>query len=529
MPIQPFSVDSVLGGLSPTQYQVVDGQYLGALGVDPDYPITSSDVRTSGSLVPTVYEKFSGSNITGFPKWISTNAKDTNVYVYASDGKFVSYNSSLASETLIGTPTSGAGNGMEYYNNYIYIATPTDISRYGPLDGSPSLTNNVWTGATLGSLTALTNTTYLSLQGTPIPNHAMHKHGNNFLYFCDFANGQGFISAIKTRKVTVEGDTNDGSDYNVLDLPFGFYPTDIESFGTDLIISAIQTTDTTINQGKAALFLWDTTNASFYKGPIFLPDPIVTALLNVNGVINIFSGNAQNGFRISEYSGGDSVRDIAYFEEGTPPLAGAVDAIGNRLLFGTYTSYPARSASVFSFGSKNAALPKALHNVIYTTSTGATPLASAVRYVQQASNIIPRAVVGWGDVTEYGIDKLSTTATYKSIWRSKVFTVGNPFIIKEIRIPLGKTIAANMSIIPKIYVDDGSTITTLESINSSNFPSSRKAVYKQPEITDSSGVNTAGTNNFFIELVWGGTVSLPVLLPIEIFVDVYADEQRTGR
>lgn len=526
MATQRLTIDSILGGISPTQYFFGEGQYLGAVGVDPDYALTSSDIRTSGVLVPTVYEEFSSTNILGFPKWIITNVKDTNTYVYASDGKLVSYSSALtaASEALIGTPTSGAGNGAAYYNNYIYLATPTNISRYGPLNNSPTLANTWWT-VTAG-LTALTNTTYPSLGGTPLPNHAMHVHGDNFLYFCDFVNGQGYINKIKTSKSSDEGDTNNGSAYQSLALPFGFYPTDIESYSTDLIISAIQTTDSTINQGKSALFLWDTTSTSFYRGPIYLPDPLVTAMINVNGNINIFSGNAQNGFRVSQYVGGDSVRDLVFFEEGNPPFPGAVDAIGNKLIFGTSTTYPATTASVFAFGSKSARLPQALHNIIYSTSTGATPVVTALKYVQQASNITPSAIVGWGDAIGYGIDKRSTTATYKSIWRSKMFTVGRKFVVKEIRIPLGKTVAANMSITPKIYVDDGSTITTLSAINNSNFNNIRKAIYKQPEITDSNGVNTGGLNNFFLELTWSGTSSLPVLLPIEIIVDIYEDESR---
>lgn len=527
MPRKSFQINSVLGGWSPSQYFYQEGQFLASLAVDPDMPISDSDIRTSGLLIPVQYEKFSSTNISGYPKWMVTSLKNTNLYVYASDGKFVSYNSSLGSETLVGTPTSGAGNGAAYYNNYIYLGTPTDVSRYGPLDNSPALVNNVWTGATLGTQTALNNTTYPSLQGTAIPNHPMHMHGNNVLYVGDVlpstssTPGRGCIHSIATSKTTDQGDTNNGSLYNALDLPIGFFPTDMESFGTDLIIAAIQTTDSTINQGKAALFIWDTISSSFYRGPIYLPDPLVTALLNMNGTIYIWSGNASNGYRLSYYSGGDQCTEIAYFEEGTPPFAGAVDGLGSRVVWGASTTYPATSASVFAMGSKNARIPSGLHNIVKTTATGTTPTVTAVKYVQQSSNIIPKVIAGWGSASAYGLDKYSTSQTLASVWRSQVINVGARFNLVELRIPFAAAIASNMTLTVKVYVDDGSSSTTLTTINSTNFPSARKAIFKEAELQQ-----TTGENNFFLELSWTGTVKLPVSLPIEMTLDVYSDEKR---
>jgi len=512
-----ITIESILGGFTQTQYFGSSDGYNSAIGVDPDYPI-GSDVKTSGMLVPTRYEKFSGANITGNPKWIITNPEDEKVYVYDDAGQVASYSSALGSETDITSPTSGAGNGAAFYNNYIYLATPTNVARYGPMDGTPAIAQNVWTAATLGSQTALGNPTYPSIRGVTLPNHVMHMHGDNALYFSDVVNNQGVLHKIKTTKTTVNGDTNDGSLYNALDLPSGFYPTCIESYSTDLVIGAIQTLDSTLNQGRAALFFWDAVNTNtFYRGPVYLPDPLVTALLNVNGTIYIFSGNAQNGVRVSRYIGGESVSEVAYFEEGNPPLAGAVDALGNRVNFGAYTTYPENSASVFALGSKRRDLPFGLHNVVKTTSSGANQFVTALKYVQQSSSVKPKLVAGWRDDSAKGLDKESSTATYSSVWRSKMFNVGNKFQISKLIIPLGATLATNMSVIPKIYIDDGSTIKTLDTINSTNF-SGRKAVYKRPNLSDA-----IGENNFFIELNWEGTVELPVLLPIVIELDVNKD------
>lgn len=517
-----LKVSSVLGGISSSQYIYAQGQYNSAIGIDPDYPV-GTGIKTSAAIVPTRYEKFSGSNISGYPKWIINNPKNTNTYVYASDGKFVRYDSSLsiASETLIGTPTAGASNGSAYYNNYIYLATPTDVSRYGPLNNSPSLTNSVWTGATLGSQTALTDTTYPTSQGTPLPNHMMYVHSDDSLYFCDFKNGQGLIHRIHTKKVTNEGDTDDTtvpSAYNVLDLPFGFYPTAIASYNTDLVIAAIKTTDSTINQGNSSLFFWDTIASSFYT-EVPIPDPLVTALKYTNGILYIWSGNAVNGVRVSAYLGGQSIRQVAFMEEGTPPMAGAVDILGNKIIFGSWTSYPQNSASVFAYGSKNENLPKSLHCIVKSTSSGATQSVTALKYVQQSSNIIPQVLVGWGDASAKGIDKRSTTATYNDVFRSEVFSVGQPFSLLKIRLPLAQAIAAGMTVTVKVFLDDDVSVgTALRTINNTNYSGNKNIVFKGSEL---SGLQ--GQHNIMLELTFTGTVECVVNLPIVIEIDLTED------
>ena len=503
-------IDSILGGQSPAFHLTPKGGFLSSLGIDPDFPVGASDITTSGVIVPVAYTVFSGANISGYPKWIINNPKNTTTYVYASDGKFVSYNSSFASETLVGTPTSGAGNGALYYNNYIYLMTPTNVSRYGPLNGTPALTNTVWTGATLGSLTALTNTVYPSLRGTPIPNHAGHVHTDGAAYFCDFKNGQGLIHKIKTTKTTDEGDTNDGSAYNVLDLPFGFYPTDIESFGTDLAILAIQTVDTTVNQGNACLFICDTFADTFYA-QIPLPDPLATAILNDNGNLLVWSGNASNGVQLSTYIGGYTFAETTFLSEGTPPLAGAVDSASGRVCFGSYTTIPASSASVFALGSKDARLPMGLHNIIKSTSAGANGNVTALKFVAQASSVRPVALVGWGDDSAKGIDKFDSAGTLGAYFWTQVFNMGGKFTVKKIQLPLGRAVASGMTITPKIWVDNKTTSVTGRTINSTNFASSERLITLTDEIQ--------GDNNFFIEFAFTGTVPLPITLPITIEVE----------
>lgn len=522
--LKKVTINSILGGMSSTQYFASEDSYQSSISIDPDMPI-GSDVKASGCLVPVVYEEFSGANITGYPKWIITNIKNTNLYIYNSDGKVVSYDYALANETLVGTPTSGAGNGAVYYNNYIYFTTPTDVSRYGPLDGSASLVNNVWTGATLGSLGGLTNTTYPTIKGVAIPNHPMHYHGDLSVYFADVVNGAGVLHRIKTTKSTAEGDTNDGSSFNALDLPKGWFITDIDSWGLDVAILAVQNSSSVIEQGKSALFLWDPTNTNtFYRGPIFLPDPLATSMKNVNGRLYIWSGNAVSGCRLSEYIGGDSISEIAFIEDGQLPMAGACDATGGRLVWGTTTTTPEASVSVMAYGSKNSKLQKVLHNIARSTSTGANGVCTALKAVQQGS-ITQKLIIGSGDDSAKQLDKYSTTGTYDALWRSKIITVGSRFTVDKLRIPLGTALAANQSLVCKIVYDDGSATKTLNTINTTNFTTgTRRIIFNQQDILDGS---ITPQNNFYIELNWAGTVNLPVIFPLEIIIDTADDENNT--
>jgi hypothetical protein len=497
----------ILGGISATQYAGADSSYNFGLGIDPDFPIAQGGVRTSGQIVPVAYKKFSSTNISGYPLFIITNPKGTTIYVYASDGKFVSYSSSLASETLVGTPTSGAGNGAAYYNNYIYLSTPTNIARYGPLDGVPALTNTVWTAATLGSQSALINTTYPSLRGASMPNHPLFAHQNNVLYAGDIINGKGVIHKIKTKKVTSEGDTNDGTAASALTLPFGYKPTCFSNWGNDLVIGAIQTTNVTVSQGKAALFFWDTVSSSFYR-QVKLDDPLVTAMWNQNGNLFVWTGSAQGGVRLSLYTGGNGVSEKVFLDEGYPPLQGAVCGFGSRVVWGGFTTYPTATASLFAYGSKRQDIQPALHNIAVTSSTGANQTVTAVADSIQHNYNAPPWIIGWGDDSAKGIDKLETgtSTTFTSVFRSAVTELPGPANIIGFKVPLGAAVAANMTITPKLYYDDASASKTLKTINATNFPNSDRWAY----IPVDQRVRT----DFLLELAFTGTVPLPVKLPI---------------
>ena len=552
MTIQTEVIKSILGGMGPSVHFTGADSYLDSVGVDPDLPQSDSvgDRLTSGVWRPSGYAKFSSTNIASNPVAIITNPKNALIYVVTSNGKLVSYTSSFGSETLVGTVTGSNADGAFYYNNYIYItgtgAGANDVSRYGPLTGGAALVDNVWQGATLGSLTALGTATYPSLRGGGnYPKHWGHVHTNDIAYFCDYDNfsltaanrGHGIINAIHTTFSVTEGTGNNGSDYNVLDLPLGFLPTAIESYGTDLAILAVQTNDSTLDQGRACLFLWDTFSDSFYQ-QVWLPDSMATALYNNNGTLFIWSGaissgaDISNGYRLSYYAGGQSTAQVYYSNVGAPPCAGAVTAIGNRLYWGTFHQIPSITpgspeyfAVVMAYGSKDKNFPSGVHGVIKATATTSSSdgLVTAICAGQQSSFAYPKLIVGWrGASSTFGIDSQSTTYG-TSVWRSRMYSYPYNFIVRRITIMLGATPAANMTIQPTIFTNDFSSSVALTTINSTNTVDSAGNPVRKVELYQTGSNEVFGQTNFCLELRWSGTALLPIVGPIEIMVDILDD------
>lgn len=225
------------------------------------------------------------------------------------------------------------------------------------------ITNGVWTGATLGSQTALTDSGYpLTLFSIGYLNHFGIVHPDDSAYFLDYKNGIGYVHAITTTRVTNQGDTNDGSAYAVLDLPYGEAPVTICSYGDDLAISTTPTSDATVNQGNAKVFFWDTTSSSFYR-TLHLPDPICSVLKYVNGTLYGLSGSISGGYRLWRYVGGDAIETLKMIEDGYPPLQGASDFAGNRIVWAANTTLPIVSSGLYAYGSKSDLFPRGLHHI----------------------------------------------------------------------------------------------------------------------------------------------------------------------
>lgn len=513
----PLTIDNILNGWSPTTYLTGSGQFQSSLGIDPELPLTDSGVRPSGVLRPSALATFSSTEVNNHPVAIIITPKTTKIYVILANGKLLQYDADFTNGTLLGTASGNVAEGGFYQNDYIYIITGTDVSRYGKLSGTPSLTDNVWTGATLGTQTALVSSTYPSLLGTGnYPKHFVFQHSDDKGYLLDYKNDQGLVHFIKTDK---DGN-NSSSTYNALDLPLGMLPTCGSSYGVDIAVGAVKTTASTVNQGRSVVYFWDTVDTSFYRE---LPIPgVLTALFQKAGVLFAWAGSisGKGGHTLYAYDGSLAFKPVRTSPEGFPPPAYAVDAIGDRLVWGSFMTEPTAACTVLSYGSKDGSMQMGIQsiyksNLTHTTTDG---MITALKWAVQGTFAQPSLVIGGKNQTasQYILEKPGTTYG-TSIFRSKVFNIGTNFTVKEIKFPLGVTLAANMTIVPKLYIDDESKTSTCTTVNSTNYADSNtnRLIRTYPS------ANAQGQNNFYLELTWSGTVLCPVMLPIVIILEIH--------
>lgn len=424
--------------------------------------------------------------------------------------------------------TDGAGGSAQANGT---VTGKTDVSRYGPLDGTPAFQNAWWTGQ---NLTALTDTAYPQIRLIDLPNHwAYVQPSDNSLFFCDFTGGQGILNRITTVKGTYEGEINstvNPSAYRVLSLPFGYYPTSLCAYSTNLAVAAIQSVQYDLSQGKASLFVWNPENDDLnFDQQVEFPDPLATALISRYGHLTCFSGTGQGGIRVAEYVGGSTFQELAYIEEGTPPLAGAVETQGKKLYFGSFCLNPVESASVLSIGQRTASNPNGLHNVAcYGTQTPSSDqMTTAIRIVSQrnGNESVPQLIAAATSDGVYAAYKNASAwnSNFASVWESPVVSVGSNFRIDRIRVPLGDSVQTGTVITPSIIYDDGVTDEVLSAISQSIDPDAYRVTYKTPQISGS------GQSNFRLRFDWtGSTVPTPVAFPVEVTLEVFDDEPLFG-
>ena len=525
-------IDSILGGQSPTTHFAGQGQFRASLGIDPAQPIDDSDTAystiASGLIRPSASEKFSSTTITSAPLWIKSNPKNSFVYVLDAKGSAYTIDATMATVTAIadaGELSNGLGNGFEYYDNYMYGAKGTDIARIGPLNGTSTINGSYWVTTT--ATTALVDTPYPTTfkNNIQIPNHPMHRHSDGILYVGDVVDNQGYLHTIQTSKTTVEGDTISGSKWGKLALGYGLWPTSIESYGSEVAIALIEGSSVGIRQSNAKMAFWDTSSTSFNKITwVEFPDSLITAMKNVNGVLYVVSGNYKTkGFRVTRFIGGYSFEEVFYSETGEPCLQGAIDAVLNRVVFGSHTTVPESDGCVYAIGLQKKALSQSgLFNIMRATGGTSSTSVTAVGFVDATQMGFYAPIIGWTQAGEgstgvsHGLDKQGTAYNNapSHIWTNTT-RVGERFKVTKIRIPLAQAIGANMTIVPTLYFDDGTTTQTLKTIDNTNYPGKKVIVLRPNAAT--------GENNFWLGLKFTGSALCTVNLPITIDFDIIPD------
>lgn len=559
-----IQIQSILGGHSPLTNFSAKDQFTDSFGIDPSEGINDNNYgnanpgnvfQPSGLLRPSsLYVQpplVTNSLISiGTPTYFTAEPKLGKVYVAFGQGSVYTYNTGTEVITALaaggfGEIFGGSGSlirSQEYYDNYIYYAVGTDILRYGPLDGSADFTAAYWT-STLGKA-ALTDTGYpFSSLFAALPNHPMHRHSDGKLYIGDVSGNIGVLHTISTSKTAVEGDTDNGSTFGKLQFGYGFWPTAIESYGSQLVVAIFegrgQGAGASVSAKRAKLLFWDTTSQNFNQiTSIEFPDEVITALKNINGVLHIFSCPSAGGFgtRISRYVGGYSVSEVVVRYDITAPTFAAVDGDANNLYFATTLlntitasgergavyalglSIPGTQGKLFNLGGSPSAASKA------TIGTG-------LGIFSDASRAHKKIMLALGNVSDTTIQLVQSkpssgaAADYSLIsrsWTSQKYIIGQPFKITKIRLSLSQKVSGNIIVTPVFYTDDksgntytGGTSNGIGIINNSNYPG-KKNIVMRPE-------NLTADYNFQFELQWTGAdlcvVSLPITIEYELIPD----------
>lgn len=486
-------------------------------------------------------------SLAGFPLWIKAEPKASNFYIYDSVGSVYAVLASIGSYySQIGDLNDGGdakGCGMEYYDNYMYFARNTTIARYGPLNGTPTFTDDYWV-TTLG-LTALDNTySYYPTTFTPsgsIPGHVMHRGKNGSLYIADVVGGQGVLHRITTTKTTVEGDTNNGSAYNVIDFPYGYYPSAIEGLDDDIVVALFS--DLNVASGRAKIAFWDPTNPTTYTKIIDFefPDPIITAMKNSNGVLYVFSsftitptaGSAVTYTRISRYIGGNSFEQIG-LSVSNPPLAGAVDGVMNRVIFAGDTSF---GGGVMAIGTKKSPISNSIFCIRGSTSTSNSVSDTAITALAAPGADYTDLISGFTcdnghflDGTTYNNAGISTYS--QSYFSGPVHRVGKKFKITKVTIPIlhyfnGTYPDVKISFcLDRELTYDYDGINIVGTINDTNYPFNNAAGVQRIVIRPT---NLVGNNNFFMVIKFNNAVVSSydtlamITFPIEIEYETIDD------
>lgn len=548
-----ITIESIQNGLQPFEDFPGEGQFTYAKAIDPDFlgEDNRASLRKAGLITPVQYQNFATSTLDSQVVALITGPEIENIsgremYVVTRDGQLFSYavnqNGNVSNETLVATAASDEATSGFYYDNYIYMigtgVSQSDISRYGPLDNNPTatLTNGVWTSSILGSQTSLARAKLPTAAEAFYPDHWGHVHIDGALYFADSRPTGAIINKIKTNN-----GVNDGSAYNVLQLPNNVVVTDIESYGTDLVIATSTTSrggllgqpaTENVDDGPSYLFFWDTISDSFYKQVPIEEYVYVSALKNLGGTIYLWGGSPNGGHAIAYYDGADGIIQIAFLPNGNPPLPSAVDTYANRISWGTWDNLEDNNerGMVYSMGSKDARNNSQAIFCTATTVLGAGQFTQsnivALGYIPYNSGSQPRLIFagsGSGGNETIESNETGSVGAISSNIQFGAYNIGEPFRIDKVRIirsGLGGNLTSSTTITPKFQIDDRTKTYELPPIATSNpnfSPSQRNYVYKNPELTELSGGETIhGENSFIFELDFSGTEVVSIKFPITI-------------
>ena len=327
----------------------------------------------------------------------------------------------------------------------------------------------------------------------------------------DVVDLDGNLRGMFTRKKDgfyIDGQTTD----NALDLPRGYAPIDMTSYGLDIAILAVQTSELNADQGNATLFLWDTTSGSFYR-QIPLPFSNASSVHSHIGAPVVFGGD-NDAYGCWQYIGGESLSPIFSIDNGLLPFPGAVISSKNRILWGTKqsqdkvtvtegtTSHSTENRlSVLAYGSQSPQVPKGVHNIFSKNADQTAYSISQVSPSRSGLLIGADAIYGEGGTTD-------------SLFKTQVYSVGRNFKIESLDFTIQDPISGSDSLTVRAVFDNGASVKDIATITADDKYTGKQSFTFHPEAT--------GRLNFYLEFEWAGgdnAIMLPVAINVETLIN----------
>ncbi len=251
---QIWVIDRFYGGSSEAQKEGPKGSFLygDRLDIKSDMTSVSAQVKST---------KDSGTVVTDLPKWIEHDPVNDKTYAYGNDGEwYIETSGTWVKQTTLST---AAGQGMHIWNDYAYFRKTSAVASYGPLSGSPTLTQS-----------------HATITGN-IQTEALHGPIADFLGNLYFANGRylgEWDGAIWT--------------YNKITLPIGWKIRTMAVLGENLVMGGWMGTNV-YDYDKGFLWLWngtDTSVTSFLE----ISEGAVNSMQVVDNLLYFVAGSVGN-------------------------------------------------------------------------------------------------------------------------------------------------------------------------------------------------------------------------------------------
>jgi len=401
----------------------------------------------------TILEKKSGSTVDAVINWIVKNPAVPEKF-YAIDTNGVVYNSDDSGATWAElSDREGAGQGLEVWKDYLFVAEGDKIDVYGPLSGSPTWTDD-WQ-----SLPA-SDGAWQPMWRSKI-NGKLYIGSGRYLASIEEVSGQNFAPGNSATYTYTSQDLTLPEDYRIKCL---------EEQGGRIMVGTWMGSGSNIYDNRIAdIFPWDGSSET-YDDLISMEENGVNAMKNIGGYLYILAGidgkiyksNGTQAWPIAQIP--LSVMDISAGKY-IRPRPGSIMNFKGRLFFGLSSGNVANSG-IYSLLETNKGNIINFEHFISTEGTGGT---NSLFIGAMMTVTRDKFLVGWRDNTTYGIDLLNTTSfayttNYSGFFESPLYQIGthlNKRQFSELEFNLAKELGASEGIRIKFRINLTDTFTTL--------------------------------------------------------------------